>query len=107
MNMAAFLGKKNMKNALRALGYFFFILNSPKTHIKSMVGLVDNLVSYHVSMLKRAFFVLRVLFFHKSLSPAYLPFSFPFTIFNHYSKFLTLFLLLHEIMYFMCHKNPA
>ena len=63
MNMAAFLGKKNMKNALCALGYFFFILNSPKTHIKSMVGLVDNLVSYHVSMLKRAFFVLRVLFF--------------------------------------------
>ena len=63
MNMAAFLGKKNMKNALRALGYFFFILNSPKTHNKSMVGLVGNLVSYHVSMLKWAFFVLRVIFF--------------------------------------------
>ena len=45
MNMAAFLGKKNMKNALHALGYFFFILNSPETHFKSMVSLVDNLVS--------------------------------------------------------------
>lgn len=63
VNMAAFLGKKSMKNALRALGYFFFILKSPKTHIKSMVGLVDNLVSYHVSMLKWAFFCFEGHFF--------------------------------------------